>query len=442
MNPLATATPRWLGRSARPLGPRQAAERPGDEPAWELGPPGLLPVSGPLALHTIVTAIVLPLGIVGVAAVTWGDWPLGLRIVCGLAGLFGVALSALLTLWPLLYAAGLREQLVIAEGHLIHRQGLPPLLSRARALGSAEGLRARVAERPERLRDHLLTPARRSFAFGYCVELVRGDTVVARFGTWLDHDLAKTLVARLTPHLVATPAPTEPLPELASPPPRRDPWGVALDLSIALGLFAFNTWPGALDLLEAAYPFAALAFFATLPLWLATRAEGHGLDPDLDRPLLVGFGLALAGLVLLTGAAFVPLLPAAWLGEDHALSIWHIGICLVIFGAFATWIGRRASRARLPKPPATLPTWLLDAALFLSLLTLTGVHESWAWRWVEDSQRNLGPLSIAMLPTAAAILVWPGRFFYQLERPFSDGPRWRFIGLLATFTAYALFGRV
>lgn len=440
MNTPAARPTRWLGQSARPLGPRQAAERPGSARTWELGPPGLLPVSGPLALHTIMTAIVLPLGIVGVAAATWGDWPVPLRIVCGLAGLFGVALSALLTLWPLLYAAGLREQLIIADGHLTHRQGLPPLLSRTRALGPAQGLRARVAERPERLLDHLLTPARRTFAFGYCVELVRGDKVVARFGTWLDHDLAATLVARLTPHLVSTPAPAEPLAELAPTPPRRDPWGLALDLGIGLALFAFNTWPGSLTLLEAAYPFAVLAFFGTLPLWLATRRPGHGLDPALDRPLLVAFGLALAGLVLLTSIAFVPLLPETWLGEDHALSLWLIGICLVIFTVSATWIGLRASRARLPRPPAILPRWLLEATLFLSLLTLTGIHESWAWRWVEDSQRNLGPLSIAMLPTAAAILVWPGRFFYQLERPFSDGPRWRFIGLLATFTAYALLG--
>lgn len=442
MNVPITVPSRWLGRSARPLGPRQVAERPGNEPTWELGPPGLLPVSGPLALHTLVTAIVLPLGIVGVAALTWSDWPLGLRIVCGLAGLFGVALSVLLTLWPLLYAAGLREQLLIAAGQVTHRQGLPPLLSRTRPLGPAQGLRARVAERPERLRDHLLTPARRSFAFGYCVELVRGDKVVARFGTILDHDLAKALVARIAPHLGPNPGPTSPLPELAPPRARRDPWGLALDLGIGLALFAFNTWPGALALLESAYPFAVLAFFATLPLWLATRTPGHGLDPTLDRPLVVGFGLALAGLVLLTSIAFVPLLPEAWLGEDHTLSIWHIGICLGIFAVYATWVGRRASRFLLPKPPAVLPRWLLDATLFLSLLTLTGVHESWAWRWVEDSQRNLGPLSIAMLPTAAAILVWPGRFFYQLEHPFSDGPRWRLIGLLATFTTYAILGDV
>ena len=433
------APTRWLGRSTRALGPRQAAERPGPEPTWELGPPGLLPVTGPLALHTLGTALVLPLGILGVAAATWSDWPLPLRLICGLAGLFGGALSALATLWPLLYAAGLREQLVIADGLVTHRRGLPPLLSRTRRLGPVDGLHARVAERPERAIDYLLTPSRRDFRFGYCVELVRSKQVVARLGTWLDHRLASTLVERIEAHLQPGSAPA-PLDELPTQRPVRDPWGLALDLGIGLALFAFNTWPGALTALEAAYPFAVLLFFATLPLWLATRRPGHGLDAGLDRPLAIAFGLALSGVVLLTSIAFVPLLPDSWLGADHSLSIWHIGICLVIFATISIWTGRRALRDRLPRPPARMPSSVLDAALFVSLLVLTGVHESWAWLWVEDSQRHLGPLSIAMLPVAAALLVWPGRFFYQLEQPFSDGPRWRFVGLLAMFTAYGLFG--
>lgn len=76
----------------------------------------------------------------------------------------------------------------------------------------------------------------------------------------------------------------------------------------------------------------------------------------------------------------------------------------------------------------------------VALVGVTWVHERWAWAFITDSRRGLGPLSIAMLPTSAALLVWPGRFLFTVSHPFEDGPRWAFVWIMLSFALFALAG--
>jgi hypothetical protein len=106
------------------------------------------------------------------------------------------------------------------------------------------------------------------------------------------------------------------------------------------------------------------------------------------------------------------------------------------------FIGRLAYRAT-PTPANSRVSGgrvIVDALFLASLVVLTWVHEDWAWQFVTDGRRGLGPMSVALLPTSLALLVWPARFFYQLDTPFDDGPRWRFVLLVATFAAFTLTG--
>ncbi len=467
-NPV-TVTPRvaWLRSDdpdadpALPLGARRGVRRDlgGGEMCWDFGTPGLDGVTTTASAQGLFAALVLPLSVIGVVTLTWDDWPRALTVFLGLVGVAGCLFSALLVVWPFFFAASWRERIHLTQGRIAVTRGVWPF-RRVRDLGPAAGVTVRDVPRDPSIRAALLAPNRLGGPGEAQLELVAADGVPVRVGTWLDHATARRLRDRLR---VVIAAERMVRPELASPPPplgwtlvrlghaasralrrfRQDPAPTLFDVSVFLGMGLAASLPETQQILKTVY--GPLVVLGLLAFWVlaGVPARVAGLTPEARGVMRVGFVIALGTLALVAGVAGGALTEAALVGSPPRLDLLSAGLGLAIATALAVLVGRRAFGTATGAPRRILPHWQRRVAgivFVVALVGVTWVHEGWAWAFVTDSRRGLGPLSIAMLPTVAALLVWPTRSLFTLAHPFEDGPRWVFVWILLSFAVFALAG--
>lgn len=446
---------------ALPLGARRGVRRDlgGGDMCWDLGAPGLDGVTTTAAAQGLFAAFILPLSIVGVATLTWSDWPGPLSLLLGLVGLAGCAFSALLVVWPFIFAAAWRERIHLSAGQILVIRGVWPF-RRTHALGHAAGVTVRDVPRDEGLLTGLLAPNRLGGPGAYQLELKPPDGRPVRVGTWLDDRIARRLRDRLRAVIAAgtdaAGAPHSPPPPLGWTGPRlghaiarawhrfrADPAPTLFDVALFLGMGLAASLPDTHTFLKHAYgPLAVIALLSFAVLAASPRRVA-GLTDAARGVLKLPFLSAISFFALVTGAAAGPMTLSALTGIAPRLDLTLLIVGLVVSASLAVLAGRRAFGTAEGRPRRAIPRLAWNATsvvFFLSLVGVTWVHEGWAWDFVTDSRRGLGPISIAMLPVVAALLVWPARFLFTLAHPFEDGPRWAFIWILFGFALFSLAG--
>ena len=144
---------------------------------------------------------------------------------------------------------------------------------------------------------------------------------------------------------------------------RRD-WSAALVAGVFLGLH-FAAWIASLDFTTIA---ASIVLVTTSPLWVALAAAVFLREP-LTRPVVIGLALALAGGLMITGAA-------SECAEGSLCNAPLLGDALALAGAIAIavyfLIGRRLRRS-LPLAPYVFLVYGMSAATLLIAVAVAGL---------------------------------------------------------------------
>jgi len=428
--------------------------------ALDLGAPGLVSVTATLVTYGILAALVLPLGIVGVASLGFDDWGLGLRIVLGILGIVTCLICAALLLWPFIFAAGWRERILIVGGRVSVESGIGRW-RRTTDLGELQDLEVTVVAVPLTMRRRLLFPNYTGRHDGRCLKLEDpnngGEMLV---GAWLDRALvgmARDLVVRAkgkTQSALAAPHET-----LIGPlgwtwarvsgafgrwarAAWHNPAPVLFDLAVTLGFVLVSALPETFAAVRMAYPAFGVALFAGLALQLRDPAAVLGLAPH-PRSLQGVFVFAIGALAVVIGLVSGPTVTGWFSDGKTRVDMVPLGVSVVLAMAAAVLVGKGAFRTATGTEQAPLngaTARLASIVVTFSLIGLTWVHESWAWVFITDAQRGLGPLSVAMTPVVAGLLIWPARFIFLLRTPFDDGPRWAFVWVMGSLVLFSLTG--
>jgi len=221
-----------------------------------------------------------------------------------------------------------------------------------------------------------------------------------------------------------------------------NPAPVLFDLAVTLGFVLVSALPETFAAVRMAYPAFGVALFAGLALQLRDPAAVLGLAPH-PRSLQGVFVFAIGALAVVIGLVSGPTVTGWFSDGKTRVDMVPLGVSVVLAMAAAVLVGKGAFRTATGTEQAPLngaTARLASIVVTFSLIGLTWVHESWAWVFITDAQRGLGPLSVAMTPVVAGLLIWPARFIFLLRTPFDDGPRWAFVWVMGSLVLFSLTG--